>query len=82
MPRFAPIEWLEGDNSVLFRRGDTTLMEFVENYPGAAPNGENPIGDRIFRGNTSGKRIASKKALASLQSVDIADLPESERSKY
>ncbi|RWA08234.1 hypothetical protein EKO27_g6862 [Xylaria grammica] len=74
-----PSEWLT-ENGILFRRGDMSLMEFVENFPGAVSDGEGPAGARFLRGNTSGKRVASRKALASLQSVDIKDLPESERT--
>ncbi|KAI3332302.1 hypothetical protein HD806DRAFT_519067 [Xylariaceae sp. AK1471] len=79
----APSEWLgENANAVLFRR-DMGLMEFVESFPGAVSDGEGLIsGQRFLRGNVSGKRVASRKALASLQSVNIADLSESERSKF
>ncbi|KAI8630573.1 hypothetical protein F5Y19DRAFT_474365 [Xylariaceae sp. FL1651] len=76
----APSDWL-GENAGLFRRGDMSLMEFVESFPGAISDGEGPIsGQQFFRGSVSGKRVASKKALAALQSVNIADLPESERT--
>ncbi|TGJ80412.1 hypothetical protein E0Z10_g8353 [Xylaria hypoxylon] len=74
-----PSEWLS-ENGILFRRGDMSLMEFVENFPGAVSDGEGPAGGRFLRGNTSGKRVASRKALASLQSVSITELPESERT--
>lgn len=59
-----------------------SLVEFVESFPGAIPDGEGPMPGRFLRGHGSGKRVASKKALASLQSVNIVDLPESERSKF
>lgn len=36
---------------------------------------------QLLRGQLSSKRVASKGALASLQSVDINSLPDSERSK-
>jgi hypothetical protein len=35
---------------------------------------------QLLRGATSGRRIASRSAIASLQSVNISDLPETERS--
>lgn len=81
MPRITGTsEWL-GENGFIFRRGDMSLMEFVESFPSAiAADGEGPISGRFLRGHGSGKRVASKKALASLQSVDITDLPESERT--
>ncbi|KAI0875228.1 hypothetical protein GGS24DRAFT_500064 [Hypoxylon argillaceum] len=81
MPRFAGTssEWLS-ENAILFRRGDMSLVEFVESFPGAIPDGEGPMPGRFLRGHGSGKRVASKKALASLQSVNIVDLPESERT--
>lgn len=80
MPRInGTSEWL-GENGFIFRRGDMSLVEFVENFPSAIADGEGPISGRFLRGHGSGKRVASKKALASLQSVDITDLPESERT--
>ncbi|KAI1821896.1 hypothetical protein F4861DRAFT_428046 [Xylaria intraflava] len=82
MPRFTttPSEWI-GENAILFRRGEMSLMEFVENYPGTISDGEGPMNaHRFWRGNGSGKRVASKQALSSLQSVNMADLPESERN--
>ncbi|CAJ2513814.1 Uu.00g019330.m01.CDS01 [Anthostomella pinea] len=43
--------------------------------------GEDPARvQQLLRGSVSGKRVASKKAIASLQSVDVSDLPESERT--
>lgn len=82
MPRITGTsEWL-GENNFIFRRGDMSLMEFVESFPSAIADGEGPISGRFLRGHGSGKRVASKKALASLQSVDIKDLPENERSKF
>jgi hypothetical protein len=69
---------------MMLRRGDMSLVEFVESFPGAIPDVDASNGPPrgLLRANTSGKRVASKKALASLLSVDIADLPESERSKF
>ncbi|RYC61397.1 hypothetical protein CHU98_g4822 [Xylaria longipes] len=70
----AQSEWLS-ENTVVLRRD---MMEFAEGFPGAISSGEVPISNQYqhLRGHCSGKRVASKKALASLQSVDIADLPE------
>ncbi|KAI1425288.1 hypothetical protein F5Y12DRAFT_784724 [Xylaria sp. FL1777] len=73
----SPSEWLNDGGNLLFRRGD--LVEFVENFPGTISDGEGPVTGRFVRGGPA-KRVASKKALASLQSVSIADLPESERT--
>ncbi len=64
----------------MLRRGDG-LMELVETFPAAISDGEGPVPGRFLRGGPT-KRVASKKALASLQSVSITDLPESERSKF
>ena len=36
---------------------------------------------QLFRGTVSTKRVASKTALASLQTVQISDLPSGDRSK-
>lgn len=36
---------------------------------------------QVLRGQLSSKRVASRRAISSLQSVDISTLPESERSK-
>jgi hypothetical protein len=36
---------------------------------------------QLLRGTTSGRKVASRKAIAALESVEIVDLPESERSK-
>lgn len=58
-----------------------SLVEFSDGFPGAISDGEGAMSGRFLRGHGSGKRVASKQALASLQSVNIADLPESERSK-
>ncbi|GAP90266.2 putative zinc finger protein atl6 [Rosellinia necatrix] len=80
-PRFSGSgDWIGESHAMMFRRGDMSLMEFVESFPGAISDGDGPTNARFLRGNTSGKRIASKKALASLQSVPIEDLPESERT--
>ncbi|KAI1436336.1 hypothetical protein GGR50DRAFT_241079 [Xylaria sp. CBS 124048] len=82
-PRFTatPSEWM-GDNTIFLRRGDMNLMEFVEAYPGGFSDGEPPLsGHRFLRGVPgTGKKVASKQALASLQSVDVSELPESERT--
>lgn len=64
-------------------------LELLEQLagPGVVPlRGEDMTEARIrahqlLRGQMSTKRVASKTALASLQSVDIATLPESEKSK-
>ncbi|KAI0866479.1 hypothetical protein F4860DRAFT_508874 [Xylaria cubensis] len=77
----AQSEWLS-ENTVVLRR-DINLMEFAENFPGAVSDGEGAMSGRFLRGHhhhCTGKRVASKKALASLQSVNIAELPESERT--
>ncbi|KAJ3553800.1 hypothetical protein NPX13_g10791 [Xylaria arbuscula] len=58
-------EWLLENGNIMFRRDSPTSVEYVANL---AP---------IARG---AKRVASRRALASLQSVNIADLPESERT--
>ncbi|KAJ2973235.1 hypothetical protein NUW58_g8987 [Xylaria curta] len=80
MTRFSatPPEWL-GENAILLRRGDMSLLEFVESFPTGISDGEGQMNGR-WRAHGSGKRVASKKALASLQSINIADLPESDRT--
>ncbi|KAI0815509.1 hypothetical protein GGR55DRAFT_699354 [Xylaria sp. FL0064] len=75
-----PSEWLNDGGNVVFRRGDATLMEFVDNFQATISDGEGgPVTSRFVRGAPA-KRVASKKALASLESVSITDLPESERT--
>ncbi|KAI0506229.1 hypothetical protein F5B22DRAFT_650936 [Xylaria bambusicola] len=74
-----PSEWLYESNPLQVRRADVSLVEYVENYPAAVSDGEGPVTGRFMRGGPA-KRVASKRALASLQSVNIADLPESERT--
>lgn len=37
---------------------------------------------QLMRGTASGKRVASRRAIESLQSVEISGLGESERSKF
>ncbi|KAI1324979.1 hypothetical protein F5Y16DRAFT_423407 [Xylariaceae sp. FL0255] len=62
-------------------RENISLLDFVQTFPGVLEGGDSPVrAQPVFRGSHTGKRVASKKALASLQSVDIADLPESERT--
>ncbi|KAI2635195.1 hypothetical protein GGS21DRAFT_490407 [Xylaria nigripes] len=81
MARFTatPSDWI-GENAIMLRR-DVNLMEFMENYPGLLSDGETTMNaHRLLRGNGPGKRVASKQALASLQSVNITDLPEGERT--
>ncbi|KAI0433481.1 hypothetical protein F5Y09DRAFT_338701 [Xylaria sp. FL1042] len=78
-PASPPSEWLNEGGNLVFRRGDATLMEFVDNFQGAISDGEGPATSRFVRGGPA-KRVASKKALASLETVSITDLPESERT--
>ena len=37
---------------------------------------------QLIRGTVSGKRVASKSTIASLQSVEMSELTDSERSKF
>lgn len=37
---------------------------------------------QVLRGALSSKMVASRAALQSLQSIDVADLPENERSRH
>lgn len=52
--------------------------------PGApAPSTEDRLrAHQILRGAASGKRVASRKALTSLETMAISDLPKNERSEY
>ncbi|KAI0393521.1 hypothetical protein F5Y17DRAFT_458870 [Xylariaceae sp. FL0594] len=63
------------DYEVLLRQREISLVEFSEAHPGVMPNWELARTTQIAR-----KRVASKRALESLQSVEIATLPESERT--
>lgn len=51
-----------------------------EYFPGSGPEA-GIRASQLLRGATSGRRVASRSAIASLQSVKISDLPESERSR-
>lgn len=66
----------------MVRRGDLSLQEFVENFPGSYSDGEIRMNEpQRFSRNITGKRVASKRAIASLQRVNIAELSESEKSE-
>lgn len=73
-------EWVFDNGHLALRRGGGAL-EYLELRPvlGFA-EGEGSSASRFARNGPS-KRVASRRALASLQSVNIADLPEGERSK-
>ncbi|KAI0142792.1 hypothetical protein GGR57DRAFT_378290 [Xylariaceae sp. FL1272] len=78
-------DW-SGDSEDLMRP-NMGLLEFVEGYPRTVQEGESPatpvnpiLPHPVFRSSRPAKRVASKKAIASLQSVDLADLPESEKT--
>ncbi|KAI1268756.1 hypothetical protein F5Y18DRAFT_422982 [Xylariaceae sp. FL1019] len=78
-------DW-SGDNEDPMRP-NLGLLEFVEGYPRTVQEGESPatpvnpiLPHPVFRNSRPAKKVASKKAIASLQSVDLADLPESEKT--
>ena len=63
-------------------------LRFIEQFGPAGPGyhelgaGESRLrAHQILRGQMSNKRVASRKAIASLESVDASTLSESERSK-
>ncbi|KAI5868666.1 hypothetical protein GGS23DRAFT_44059 [Durotheca rogersii] len=62
---------------------DAVAISFLEAAVSGAgtPMGEDRVrAHQIIRGAASGKRVASRKAITSLESVNIADLPENERT--
>lgn len=57
-------------------------MSLLEAAVSATPGSEDRMrAHQLMRGTVSNKRVASKKALTSLESVAISDLPKTERSK-
>ncbi len=65
-----------------------TLRIMEQFHPGAVPYPQR-MGEmsedriratQLLRGAMSNRRVASKSAISSLQSVEISDLPENERS--
>lgn len=65
-------------------------LRFIEQQISAGTANPLRVGDmeearirahQLLRGQLSSKRVASRGALSSLQSVDLTSLPESERSK-
>jgi len=77
IPRAATTADRTSDYEMLLRQGELSLIEFAETHPGVLSNWEIQRIPQSVR-----KRVASKRALESLQSVDIATLPDSERSKW
>ncbi|KAI1081745.1 hypothetical protein F5B20DRAFT_55887 [Whalleya microplaca] len=66
---------------------DSPAYSFIEAISGGGGGsfGDSMVEDRlraqqILRGTVSGKRVASKKAITSLESVNISDLPENEKT--
>ncbi|KAI0161694.1 hypothetical protein GGR52DRAFT_135321 [Hypoxylon sp. FL1284] len=79
LPRLAPSDsgWSSEDDS----DRDAVAMSLLEAAVSAAPGSEDRVrAHQIMRGAVSSKRVASKKALTSLEKVTISSLPESERS--
>ncbi|KAI8957227.1 hypothetical protein F5Y11DRAFT_98754 [Daldinia sp. FL1419] len=73
--------WSSDDDS----EPDPSAIQFLEASGGGAPGAENGSDERlrthqIIRGTISNKRVASKKAITSLESVAISTLPENERT--
>ncbi|KAI0848340.1 hypothetical protein F5Y00DRAFT_90327 [Daldinia vernicosa] len=73
--------WSSDDDS----EPDAATFSFLEAAVGNAPNLDNASDDRLrahqlIRGAMSSKRVASKKAITSLESVTISNLPENERT--
>jgi hypothetical protein len=66
--------------STALRLLETISASGASMYFGGAPEA-GLRASQLLRGAASGRRIASRSAIASLQSVSIVDLPESERSK-
>ncbi|KAI0011283.1 hypothetical protein F4779DRAFT_237371 [Xylariaceae sp. FL0662B] len=58
---------------------DPVAYQFFEGVSGDAAE-DRVRAHQILRGTVTGKRIASKKAITSLESVNISDLPESEKT--
>ncbi|GAB1311396.1 hypothetical protein MFIFM68171_01606 [Madurella fahalii] len=64
---------------------DQTLHHYIEEFSAGNPQfraltEDHVRASQILRGQISNKRVASRKALSQLQSVDLNTLPESERT--
>ncbi|KAI2607540.1 uncharacterized protein GGS25DRAFT_523064 [Hypoxylon fragiforme] len=59
---------------------DAVAMQLLEAAVGGHAGDERMRTHQVMRGALSGKRVASKKALTSLESVIISDLPDNERT--
>ncbi|KAI0020585.1 hypothetical protein F4780DRAFT_366758 [Xylariomycetidae sp. FL0641] len=80
LPTYIPVAtgWSSDEDS---DSGDPELGAFLDSVAaGGSATEERLRAQQILRGAVTGRRIASKKAIASLQSVDVSELPESERT--
>ncbi|KAI2624365.1 hypothetical protein GGR54DRAFT_655119 [Hypoxylon sp. NC1633] len=68
--------WSSDDDS----DSDAVALRLLEAAAGGPVAEERLRAHQIMRGAAAGKRVASKKALTSLESVTISDLPENERT--
>ncbi|KAI1866082.1 uncharacterized protein JN550_007771 [Neoarthrinium moseri] len=80
MPSSEPSSDEDSDPSDL----ETSTLRMLESISAGGPAFSGPDGGlraaQLLRGTAAGKRVASKTAIASLESVKLSDLPESERT--
>ncbi|KAL7627428.1 hypothetical protein AAE478_001621 [Parahypoxylon ruwenzoriense] len=78
LPRMSSVsDWSSDDDS----DPDAVAIPFLEAAASGAPVAEDRLrAHQIIRGAASGKRVASRKAITSLESVNILTLPENERT--
>ncbi|KAI1379402.1 hypothetical protein F4677DRAFT_330446 [Hypoxylon crocopeplum] len=79
LPRLPSSEagWSSDDDS----DHDAVAIELLESIVSGTPVAEERLrAHQLMRGAVSGKRVASRKALTSLESVTISDLPKNERT--
>jgi hypothetical protein len=66
-----------------FNEGEATAMRYFEAITSPAGMAEDRVrAQQLLRGAVSGKRVASRSAIASLQSVNVADLSDNEKCEY
>jgi hypothetical protein len=75
----------DDDFDQLMDDADEQTLRYIEEFSVGNPQfraltEDHVRASQILRGQMSNKRVASKKALAQLQSVDLDTLPETERS--
>ena len=90
-PRFQPSSSEPSSDEDTDPEHDPQTLRFLEAVTAANGYGFMPPymgseerlrAQQLLRGGVPGKRVASKGAIASLQSVEVSELTENERSKF